>query len=46
MNRIENRIVFKMRTEYKLELIYPETIKLNGGTNKDVDQDKDLLNLF
>ena len=35
-----------MRTEYKLELIYPETIKLNGATNKDVDQDKDLLNLF
>ena len=40
-NKIKNRIVFKVKTGYKLELLSPETIKLLSSTKKDVDQDKD-----
>ena len=39
-NKIKNRIVFKIKTGYKLELFSPETMKLLGST-KEVDQDKD-----
>ena len=39
-NRIKNRIVFKIRTGYNLELLTPETMKLLGSTNKVVDKDK------
>ena len=39
-NKIKNRIVFKIKTGYKLELLSPETTKLLGSTKKDVDQDK------
>ena len=39
-NKIKNRIVFKVKTGYKLELLSPETMKLLGSTKKDVDQDK------
>ena len=41
INRIKNRIVFKIKTGYKLELLSSETMKLLGSTKKDVDQDKD-----
>ena len=41
MNKIKNRIVFKIKTDYKLDLLSPETMKLLGSTKKDVDQDKD-----
>ena len=34
-NKIKNRIVFKIKTGYKLELLTPETMKL-----LDVDSDK------
>ena len=40
-NKIKNRIVFKIKARYKLELLTSETIKLLGSTKKDVDQDKD-----
>ena len=40
-NKIKNRIVFKINTGYKLELLSPETMKLSESTKKDVDQDKD-----
>ena len=40
LNKIKNRIVFKVKTGYKLELLSPETMKLLGST-KDVDQNKD-----
>ena len=40
-NKIKNRIVFKIKTGYKLELLFLETMKLLGSTKKDVDQDKD-----
>ena len=39
-NKIKNRIVFKIKTGYKLELLSSETMKLLGSTKKDVDQDK------
>ena len=40
-NKIKNRIFFKIKTGYKLELLTPETMKLLGSTKKDVDKDKD-----
>ena len=30
-NKIKNRIVFKIKTGYKLELLTPQTMKLPGG---------------
>ena len=39
-NEIKNRIVFKIKTGCKLELLSPETMILWGSTKKDVDQDK------
>ena len=33
VNRIKNRIVFQVKTGYKLELLSPETMKLLGSTN-------------
>ena len=39
--KIKNRIVFKIKTGYKLELLSPETTELLGSTKKDVDKDKD-----
>ena len=39
-NKIKNRIVFKIKTRYKLELLSSEMMKLLGSTKKDVDQDK------
>ena len=41
MNEIKNRIVFKIKTGYTLELLTPETMKLLESTKKDVDKDKD-----
>ena len=40
-NKVKNRIVFKIKTGYKLELLTPETMKLLGSTKKDADKDKD-----
>ena len=31
-NKTKNRVVFKIKTEYKLELLSPETVKLLGST--------------
>ena len=39
-NKIKNRIVFKIKTGCKLELLMPETMKLIGSTKKDTDKDK------
>ena len=39
-NKIKNRIVFKIKTGYNLELLTPETMKLLGSTKKDVDSNK------
>ena len=40
-NKIKNRIFFKIKTGYKLELLSSEKGALLGSTKKDVDQDKD-----
>ena len=37
-NKIKHRIVFKMKTGYRLGLLTPETMKLLGSTKKVVDQ--------
>ena len=34
VNRIKNRIVLKIKTGYKLQLLTPETMKLLGSTKK------------
>ena len=39
-NKIKNRIVFKIKTGYELELLTPETMELLGSTKKDVDNEK------
>ena len=44
-NKIKNRIFFKTKTRFKLELLTPETRKLLGNGKKDVDKDKDRENI-
>ena len=39
-NKIKNRIVFKIKTGYQLELLDSETMKLLGSTKKVVDKDE------
>ena len=39
-NKIKNRIVFKIKTGYELELLSPKTMKVLGSIKKDVDKDK------
>ena len=41
MTRIKNRIVFKIKTGYKLEPLPHESMKLLGSTKRYVDRDKD-----
>ena len=41
LNKIKNRIVFKIKTGYKFELLTPETMKLLGSTKRDISKDKD-----
>ena len=45
VNRIKNRIIFKIKAEYKIELLTHKTVKLLGSTKKDVDKDKDRENV-
>ena len=40
MNEIKNRIVFKIKTCYKLELLTEETMHLLGSSNKVIDKNK------
>ena len=40
LNKTKNRIVFKIKTGSKLELLTPETIRLLGSAKKDVHKDK------
>ena len=39
-NKIKNRIIFKIKTGFKLDLLTPETMKLLGSTKKVFDKDK------
>ena len=45
MNKIKNRIAFNIKTGYKLELLFPETMQLLRISKKDVDQNKDGQNV-
>ena len=40
INRVNNRLVFKIKDGYKLELQMPETMKLFGSTKKLIDKTK------
>ena len=40
VNKIENRIIFKIQKGYSLELLMPETMKLLGITKKKITDDK------
>ena len=44
-NKISNRIVFKIKTGYKLELLSKETMKLLGSTKDTTDADKNSENV-
>ena len=46
VNRIKNRIIFKIKTGYKLELLTIKTMKLLESTKKDVDKNKDGANVL
>ena len=40
VNKIENRITFKIKNGYSLELLTPETMKLLGSTKNKITKDK------
>ena len=40
VNRIENRITFKVKSGYYLELLTPETMKLLVSTESEITKDK------
>ena len=45
INNIENRITFKIKTRYYLELLMPETMKLLGSTKIKVTQNENSENV-
>ena len=45
VNKIENRITFKIKTRYYLEPLTPETMKSLGSTENEITKDKDAKNL-
>ena len=44
-NKTKIRIVFKVKTGYKLELLTPETMRMLGSKKNGVDKDKDGENI-
>ena len=44
-NKIKNKIAFKIKNGYKLELLTPETMKLLGSTKNFVDKNKNSENV-
>ena len=40
INKIENRITFKIKTGYHLELLTPETMKLFGSTKRKITKNE------
>ena len=40
MNKIENKLTFKIKDGYTLELLKPETMKLLGSTKSKISEDK------
>ena len=45
VNKIENRITFRIKTGYFLQFLATETIKLSGSTNRKIAKDKNGENL-
>ena len=45
VNEIENRVTFKTKNKYGLELQTPETIKLLGSTKNKISKDKNSENV-
>ena len=45
VNKIENRITFKIKNGYYLELLTPETMKLLGSTESKITKDKNGKNV-
>ena len=45
-NTINNRIIFKIKSGYKLELLSKETMKLLGSTKDTIDADKNSENIL
>ena len=45
VNKIENRIMFKIKSDYYLELLTPETMKLLGSTESKITKDKNGKNV-
>ena len=45
LNKIKNKIRFKIKTGYKLELLTPGTMRLLGRTKNDVDSDNNSENV-
>ena len=45
VNKIENRITFKIKDGYSLELLTPETMKLLGSTENKITKDKNGKNV-
>ena len=45
INKIEDRITFKIKTGYYLELLTPETMKLLGSTENKITKDRNVENV-
>ena len=46
VNKIENRVTFKIKNRYYLELLTPETMKLLGRTGSKITKDKNGENVL
>ena len=46
VNKIKNRITFKIKSGYTLELLTPETINLLGSTENKITKDKNSENVL
>ena len=44
INRIENRITFKIKNGYYLDFLRPETMKLLGSNENKINKDKNSKN--
>ena len=45
VNKIENRVTFKIKSGYRLELLTPETMKLHGSAENKITEDKNSENM-
>ena len=46
LNKIKNRIIFKIKTAHKLELLSEETKGLLDSTKQDIDENKNSENIL